>query len=885
MELCKCIGVNMGINFKYIDYGTNFYRNYWKKEDKLETNLYIFLDNRMRDIFAKEMLGKLFIKPPTLITLEEFREKSFLSDKVILKEAKRILAFFKCIPQDVKEELGISTYYDVIDLANNFFAYYRELILNEVVEPSEYPHWQKKYIEYFSKIKLSFDKLCEDYNYLPSDWLEREENFNSSWLKRFSKIIFIDIVEFPKIYREIIKKLSLTKEIEICLQMKKGDFDEESFKLKRVTLPEKIKNIEVYLFNNELEEALSLLHMREENKGEIYSPASEKNSFYKVLPHYFGRSQNFTMNDTKLYKFLNIQLDILGSEEEKLGRTYPITQILTAFEDRVFKDYYSLSEDDFVELNSCVDEGYKYISKKIIQGEWFSENISMPLLEKIEEILFDLESINSISNCEELYRYFKEQLRLDRFIEDNLDNKDIYDKFFEIFGTIKNNETMKIHKNFNEYFGSKVGISFYKLLIQYMKDLAVKNNIKSKQDIALIKPIDFTRYSEEFQYKRNYFLDITGEHLPRNLSDNLLFTERQRKELGITTNEEKREMERYRFFQAIFGNKESIIFTQKDEEKGIEISPFLEEIIIKYNLPLREVPIKYSNGINMLKSALEGKRLGYDISEDEIFPKSCEDFNEKKLNIGAYDYDKLLECPLKFYFSNINGLGYRIKAKSEDISSRVLGIIVHKVLEELVNSLWKRILQEGVIEVEYSEIERRMLRAFTEERAKIPVHMDNYCKEIMIPIISKNIVRFFKELKENYSGIAIKRFQSEKSSFEKTPFYSENIDVYLRGRADLVIESDIGNEIIDYKTGNAQKNQLDYYTIILYGEEGRARKRVFNAWKGKSELENKISLTREQLEESIKAFVQESSYLRAKMKAPCSTCEYYNICGRGKIDE
>ena len=143
-------------------------------------------------------------------------------------------------------------------------------------------------------------------------------------------------------------------------------------------------------------------------------------------------------------------------------------------------------------------------------------------------------------------------------------------------------------------------------------------------------------------------------------------------------------------------------------------------------------------------------------------------------------------------------------------------------------------------------------------------------------------MRFFRDLKANYEGIAIKRFQSEKSSYENTPFYSGDIDVYLRGRADLVIESEIGNEIIDYKTGNKQDGQLDYYTIILYGESGQAKKLVFNAWKGKIEREDKVVLTREKLEENIKSFVDSQEYMRAEKKTPCTTCEYYNICGRGR---
>lgn len=871
----------MGINFRYIDYGVKFIDVYSKKDKNEKEKLYIFSDNRMKDIFSKKMSEKLFEESATFITMEEFRDRVFYTDRIILKEAKRILAFFKCIPPNIKEELGISSYYDVIDIANNFFSYYRELILNEVEELEEYPHWQKKYLGYFSEIKKFFDKLCEEYNYLPSDWLERRENFSGIWLDKFSKIIFVDMVEFSKIYVDIIKELSDKKDIEIAVQLKEGEFDEENFRLKKVTIPEKIKNIEVYLFKNELEEALSLIHMKEGKKYEIYSPVPEKNIFSQILPSYFAPSQNFTMNDTKLYKFLNIQLDILTSEEERLGRVYQLSKVLSAFEERIFKDYYNISEVEFNLLNGCTMEGYKYISRKILQGEWFEKNLPLEFLEKLNEIIFNIESITEVSNTNELYIYFKEHIKMERFIEENLDNVDIFDKFFEIFEIIKSNEIMKIHSNFNEYFGSKIGISLYRLLIQYMKDLAIKSNIKYGQEISLVKGMEFVRYSEE-QKDINYFLDITDEYLPKNQSDNLILTERQRKDLGITTKEEKREIERYRFFQAIFSGKDCVIFTKKDEEKSVEISPFLEEIILKYSLPLQKIPVQNQNTLNMLKKSLVGVELGYSESNNESFPKEVEDFKEKKLQIGAYDYDNLVQCPLRFYFSNIEGLTHIVKCEDKAINSRILGIIVHKVLEEYVNSIWKKVLQDGISEVEYGEIEKRLKRAFKKERAKIPLYMDNYCEDIMIPVISKNIVRFFRDLKTNYEGVAIKRFQSEKSSYEKSPFYSGDIEVYLKGRADLVIESDMGNEIIDYKTGSKKDGQLDYYTIILYGESGLAKKLVFNAWKGQIEREDKVILTREKLEENIKNFVISQEYVRAEKKNICRECEYYNICGRGR---
>ena len=83
--------------------------------------------------------------------------------------------------------------------------------------------------------------------------------------------------------------------------------------------------------------------------------------------------------------------------------------------------------------------------------------------------------------------------------------------------------------------------------------------------------------------------------------------------------------------------------------------------------------------------------------------------------------------------------------------------------------------------------------------------MDIYLQEILTPLLSENIEMFFKKLASKYKNINIKRFQGEKDAGKDTIFIQNEVDVYLKGKADLVIESDIGNEIIDYKTGGSQK--------------------------------------------------------------------------------
>ena len=882
------------INFRYIGYGNSFADEYWRKEDKVESNLYLFSDNRMKSVFVKKMKRDIFSKQPEFMTMDEFRERIFISDKIVLKEAKRILAFYKSIPQDVKDELNIKSYYDIIDFANNFFAYYREMNINDIEKIDNIHNWQEKYFYYFKRIKESFDVLCQKHNYIPNDWLEDIRYFQMKWLKKYEKIIFVDVIEYPELYKKIINKLLEEKEIEIILQLENGDFDENKLKIEKITLPEiSPSRIYVYQSKDELEESMSLIYLFEEKRksGDMYSPVPENNTYHNIFPRYFGKSQAVTMNDTKLYKFLNIQLNILMNMEEKLGRVYLISAFKKAFDDRVFREYYSLSAEDIITLNSFMREDYKYISSKILdtsEAEWiFSNNVEFR--NKMENIFFDLSSIIELKGVDDIYEYFKKQINLEKFIEKEYGS--IFEKFFEIFGIMKSNENMSIHNSFNTYFEGNLGSSLFRLVIQYMKDIVISSNEKVDSESAIVKNMEAARFARESRslYKEkkmfgetNFFMDITGDILPGNIGDNLIFTEKQRKDMGMVSREEKREIKKYRFFQAVFSNINAVIFTKKNEDKGIDISPFLDELCIKYNLEIKKAPVDLNGSIEALKNSIFEKEKGYSQFEMESFPKDNEDFKDGKLSMGAYDYSNLKQCRLKFYFQKMNNLEYLCLPEESDISSRFFGILVHKVLEEIVKGMWKEVISKGNFKIDSTYIEEILNKHFSYSRAKIPVHMDNYCSEIMIPIITANIEKFFSYIETKYQNIKIKRFQGEKGVYETKPFIDGDIQIFLRGVADLVIESEIGNEIIDYKTGGANKEQLDYYSIILYEDEKKAQKYIFNVWKGNIEVHEEIKLTKEGLKEDIIDFLKSSEYSLAEKTGTCSSCEYIKICGRGR---
>ncbi len=1025
------------INFRYIGYGTSFIAEYSGKNNQKKDYLYIFNDNRMKSIFSKKMRWNFFNAQPTLLTFNELKEQIFYTDKVILKEAKRILAFYTSIPKDIKEELGIKSYYDVIDFANDFFDYYREIKINKVdkieniqnwqekyflhfekiKESFDYDvidfandffdyyreikinkvdkieniqNWQEKYFLHFEKIKESFDKLLEKYNYIPSDWIEDLQYYKKDFFGRFNKIIFVDIVEFEKVYRDIIVDLGEEKEVEIALQMEKGSFDEENLKFSETILPETSpSNIFIYQSKDELEESMSLIYLLKEKakKGEFYSPAPENSEFFNLFPFYFGKSQAVTMNDTKLYAFLNVQLNLLLNMEERLGETYNLLEFEKAFENRAFKEYYSLTEEDIRLIKKISSNFYQYISLDILHSNevqylisedigftkklekifkdfssilklksvdelynYFKNEISLDkfiqylisedigFTKKLEKIFKDFSSILKLKSVDELYNYFKNEISLDKFIQKEYG--DVFEKFFEIFGIMKENENMSIHKSFKSYFDGNLGIALLKLTIQYMKDIAIASNEKVDSERVIIKNIESALYANETKHlfrdqgrfsKTNFFIDITSDLMPGNIKDNLIFTEKQRKELNLTTKEEKREIKKYRFFQMIFTNRNSVIFTKKNEDKGIDISPFIDELCIKYDLKINSAPIELNKSIEILKKSIPSSVIGNlefkkgEFSKEESdfkdnrlnigaydydnlvsieilkksipssvignlefkkgeFSKEESDFKDNRLNIGAYDYDNLVKCPLKFYFQKLAQLIPEKDSEVDYLNKQFLGTMVHKILENIVRDIWKDVLSKGIYEIDREVIVEAINREIKNNRSKILVQMDIYLQEILIPLLSENIEIFFKKLASKYRNINIRRFQGEKDAGKNTPFIQDKIDVYLRGKADLVIESDMGNEIIDYKTGGAQEAQLDYYSIILFGDETKAEKTIFNVIKGDMKAPNKVELTKEGLKENILEFLDNPFYIRNEKKNVCEnnghSCEYIDICGK-----
>ena len=228
------------MKFIHIDYGKKFINEIKKREPNQET-IIVFSDYFLKNSYMKTREKNILVPEPKYFTLEEFQKKIFTTEKMILTEAKRPLTLFRVLTKDLKKKLKMENYYDIIDFADLFFKYYKELYSAVEEKPEGLETWQKEYIERFEILKEVYDKYLLENNFIPSDWIENIENYKEDYIKNYKKIIFADIPYFTPLMREVLKKLENLCEIEIILQIPKEDYNEKLLKLEKVSL---VKNKE-----------------------------------------------------------------------------------------------------------------------------------------------------------------------------------------------------------------------------------------------------------------------------------------------------------------------------------------------------------------------------------------------------------------------------------------------------------------------------------------------------------------------------------------------------------------------------------------------------------------------------------------------------------------
>lgn len=877
------------MNIEYFPYKKNFL----KKLKSDEKTIIVFNDYFLKNSYIKNRTKNLLEPEGILLTMEEFDKFIFKTKKLILTEAKRFITLYKTLDEKYKKNLKINNYFDIIDFGNEFFKYYREKNRNLINNFKNIQKWQSSYIETFDNIKKNYDDFLRRKNFIPIDWIESYENFNIGALKNYKKIIFVDVFDFSKLHKKILMELEEKLEIEIYLQCNEEDYNEEELKLNKVSLKGVDKNnIKIYEISEDIEVILNLiyLHKNKDSIFDIFVPSIEKNRFHKVFPKYFKNKKLKVLDESDLYEFMNKQCNLLNSFEEKKSKGLKIESLNECLENEIFCRIYKINKKIANYYRILMEKEYRYLNKNILNSEeimWLFKNEPQEevgiFINGFNNIYDDLIEISSYTKIEEIYKYFK-KLGLERFQEYKY--LDLMEKFYEVLENVKSSERLLGSNGFKTLFTENIGASIYRLLIKYLEGIEIREVEKEKSEnmIGIIKELSDARLNFG---KESYYLDITNELLPGLTNNTFIFSEKQMEENNFQTKEEKMNIIKQRFIQGIFNSKKVFIFTKKNGEKGIERSIFLEELILENKLSIEEKLFSQDDIKNILEKSLYKKRNFFIKRDTFNLEKNIKNIKDNKIILGAYDILMLSSCEYKYFLNKMINIE-KEEETSYGASLKLIGITVHKVFEQIGKKMRIQIEKDSDFSLDESLVDKYIQRAKDNNKMKVPAYLDIYLEKIIYPFIKSSIVKFYEILEKKYSKLKINKFYSEKEKYYLSD-YCEGLknypEILINGRIDLVIESSLGNTLVDYKTGGKQNEQLDIYSIIMYEGEKKVEKMVYNVFKLEEELQEKNGLSKEKLNKIFLKFVEGKYYTRTEKKSMCSGCNYSRICRREESHE
>ena len=629
----------MEINYKNIgsDLKAILFEEFRKNEDVLfvfENSASFFEIKRefLRDEEIQQELG--IFQNFKMMNSYDFYENLFVTDKIVVKEEKQVVLFYNSLDEKLKKRLEVSSYYDIIDIAYNYYNLFAELQEHKInLEKVELEKWQEELFETLKMVDKKVMETCQLKGLILPYMLRNVKNISDNFLKRYKKIYFVNKVRFSPFEKELVEKFEEKGIIvENILQLLENDFDEKELKISDgFSLPakevfnEKNINIEIHEFGSKFGELLGLVRKLEKVEKEN-KKTSSKNELLKQNYRIFEAQENteemksdyqllrqkkissnleITMKDTKIYRILNLIYNLLDNmkEIEKKGKEklflFRVKDFYDAYKSNDLLKIFDLEESYYV-FQDLVSKDYKYISKEEL------ERINQEVLEKLEKgnqkekfkevykqrMIAVGKIIKFVEKLEEIYKYrtlkeysdYLEKIYLDNE-EKVKQDKNVKDKYFEALSEMVVLEDFSFDNLWDKFFDENVSSNLLKLFLKYLDKKSIGLNLEDSiedesEDTFSIN--SFANISENT--KENIIILNLQDSFPKVKIHNFLFSKVQRAKMGLPTSDDKKLIEIFKIYQNILAAKNVYLAYVKDLESNVDSASVIEELKLKYGI-------------------------------------------------------------------------------------------------------------------------------------------------------------------------------------------------------------------------------------------------------------------------------------------------------------
>lgn len=288
---------------------------------------------------------------------------------------------------------------------------------------------------------------------------------------------------------------------------------------------------------------------------------------------------------------------------------------------------------------------------------------------------------------------------------------------------------------------------------------------------------------------------VAGTFIPYNL----------RRGFGMATTEHQDSIYAYYFYRMISRAKRVFLLYDSRTEglQSGEMSRYVYQLKYHYRYEIHEKVLSYNIGTEKPLTLQIGKT-------DEIMRKLNERLSGGERHLSASAINTYLNCPLQFYFQEVEGIGNEDEV-NENIDSSTFGTIYHNIMRHIYNRMKGECDRVTVTSDMIDAVlkDKELLTSFIEReyaenffKRKHPETLTG--KDYMVAEIIRKYVR--KTLSEDKRNTPFTYLESEKLLDEEMPFGNAGQRVRIKGYIDRVEEKNGVVRIIDYKTGKDKSN-------------------------------------------------------------------------------
>lgn len=318
-------------------------------------------------------------------------------------------------------------------------------------------------------------------------------------------------------------------------------------------------------------------------------------------------------------------------------------------------------------------------------------------------------------------------------------------------------------------------------------------------------------------FDRLIILSMNEGIFPQRKAANSFIPYNLRRGFGLPTYEHQDSVWAYHFYRLIErASHVSLLYdTRSNGLQTGEVSRFVHQLHYHYEVPMRDKLVVYNVSSSKTPPLAVPKR-------EDIMRRLDAYRKGGSKAISASAINTYLDCPLKFYFSVVEGIREEVEV-SETIESDVFGSILHKVMEELYKPFQGKMVTVDLLKAirkDTALLTGAIARAFASEFFKTEVVRSltgqNY-------LIGEMIRKYVEKILERDGKLTPFVYIESERKINGLISLSDHSEIRLKGFIDRVDEVLDAIRIIDYKSGSGTTTFSSIESLFNKEEKDRAK--------------------------------------------------------------